>query len=51
MGKSPVTDEFPAQKASNAESVSIWWPHHVILSHTQMGLWVRIHVGIEADPC
>ena len=27
---SPVTDEFPAQKASNLENVSIWWRHHVI---------------------
>ena len=25
---SPVTGEFPAQKASNAENVSIWWRHH-----------------------
>ena len=24
----PVTGEFPAQKASNAENVSIWWRHH-----------------------
>ena len=24
-GNSPVTGEFPAQKASNAENVSIWW--------------------------
>ena len=23
-----VTGEFPAQKASNAENVSIWWRHH-----------------------
>ena len=23
-----VTGEFPAQMASNAESVSIWWRHH-----------------------
>ena len=30
-GKSPVTGEFLAQKASNAENVSIWWRHHVIL--------------------
>ena len=22
------TGEFPAQKASNAENVSIWWRHH-----------------------
>ena len=27
-GDSPVTGEFPAQKASNAENVSIWWRHH-----------------------
>ena len=27
-GKSPVTGEFPAQMASNAENVSIWWRHH-----------------------
>ena len=25
---SPVTDEFPAPRASNAENVSIWWHHH-----------------------
>ena len=27
-GNSPVTGEFPTQKASNAENVSIWWRHH-----------------------
>ena len=27
-GNSPVTGEFPAQKTSNAENVSIWWRHH-----------------------
>ena len=27
-GNSPVTGEFPAQKASNAENVSIRWRHH-----------------------
>ena len=27
-GNSPVTDEFPAQMASNAEYVSVWWRHH-----------------------
>ena len=25
---SSVTGEFPAQRASNAENVSIWWRHH-----------------------
>ena len=27
-GTSPVTAEFPAQRASNAENISIWWRHH-----------------------
>ena len=27
-GKLPVTGEFPSQRASNAENVSIWWRHH-----------------------
>ena len=29
VGNSPGTGEFPAQRASNAENVSIWWRHHV----------------------
>ena len=29
-GNSPVTGEFPAQRASNPENVSIWWLHHVL---------------------
>ena len=28
-GNSPVSGEFRAQRASNAEKVSIWWRHHV----------------------
>ena len=27
-GNSPVIGEFPAQRTSNAENVSIWWRHH-----------------------
>ena len=27
-GNSPVTGEFPAQRAIYAENVSIWWRHH-----------------------
>ena len=27
-GNSPGTGEFPTQRASNAENVSIWWRHH-----------------------
>ena len=32
MGNSPLTGEFPAQMASNAENVSIWWRHHALNS-------------------
>ena len=32
-GNWSVTGEFPTQKASNAENVSIWWRHHVITQH------------------
>ena len=37
-GTSPWTGEFPAQMASNAENVSIWWRHHVFLH----GTWIQI---------
>ena len=30
VGNSPGTGEFPAQRASYAENVSIWWRHHVL---------------------
>ena len=30
-GNSPGTSEFPAQRDSNAENVSIWWRHHALL--------------------
>ena len=35
-GNSPVTGEFPAQRASNAKNVSIWWRHYdgwICLNH------------------
>ena len=31
-GNSPEAGEFPAQMASNAENVSIWWRHHAWLT-------------------
>ena len=34
-GNSPGTGEFPAQMASDAENVSIWWRHHVLQNATQ----------------
>ena len=43
------TGEFPAQMASNAENVSIWWRHHVmvwwgITSHPFMSMILLTHV-------
>ena len=35
-GISPVTGEFPAQRARNAENVSIWWRHHAHGSFTKI---------------
>ena len=29
-GDSSMTGELPAQRASNAENVSIWWRHHAL---------------------
>ena len=37
-GNSPVTGEFPAQMASYAENVSIWWRHHDSLHF----MWLKI---------
>ena len=34
-GNSPGTGVFPAQKASNAENVSIWWRHHVTIRRSR----------------
>ena len=44
-GNLPVTGEFPAQRASNAENVSIWWRHHEmrwidLLTHWRR--WYRV---------
>ena len=37
-GDSPATGEFPAQMASNAENVSIWWRHHVHWNHSALSI-------------
>ena len=34
-GNPPVTGEFPTQRTSNAENVSIWWRHHDLGSFVQ----------------
>ena len=42
VGNSPGTSEFPAQTASNAENVSIWWRHHESgHRHTRMRVVIR----------
>ena len=47
-GNSPVTDEFPAQMASNAENVSIWWRLRVFSNSTHMNSKPsRVHVNIN----
>ena len=42
-GNSPGTGEFPAQMASNAENVPIWWRHH-----KNSKLPITAHLGGEA---
>ena len=34
VGNSPVTSEFPAQRASYAENVSILWRHHGLIDYS-----------------
>ena len=46
VGNSPETGEFPAQMASNAENISIWWRHHVLKPRKQMFL----DLGISLPP-
>ena len=47
-GNSPVTGEFPAQRASNAENVSIWWRHHMECS-SKIGLYLCKETTIMVD--
>ena len=52
-GNSPVTGAFPAQRASNAENVSIWWRHHdtdetVSRSHDRL-IWITREVIILSN--
>ena len=45
-GKPPVTDEFPSQRASNAENISISWRHHVLNNGDASSgryLWTHFH--------
>ena len=43
VGNSPVTGEFPAQMASKAENISIWWRHHATtLKNPNLGIFKGI---------
>ena len=39
-GNSPGTGEFPAQMASNAANVSIWWRHHTDVNLNPSSRWL-----------
>ena len=43
VGNSPVTRRFPAQRASNAANVSIWWRHHEINYFTPDNHYHMLH--------
>ena len=45
-GNSPVSSEFPAQRDSNAENISIWWRHHTTSHYkvkTEWGFYRLLH--------
>ena len=42
-GNSPMTGEFPAQRASNAENVSIWWRRHVHKIYFSQQQNIKLH--------
>ena len=44
-GNSPVTCDFPTQKSSYAENVSIWWRHH----YTEICMSVRVYTSIVTN--
>ena len=51
-GNSPMTGEFPAQMARNAENVSIWWRHHVsdaMLPAEEFAVTLDMFYGSEAS--
>ena len=52
-GNSTETGEFPAQTASNAENVSIWWRHYAEIMQMLQGReddFVQILTGIRDGP-
>ena len=55
-GNSPRTGEFPAQMASYAENVSIWWRHHDWTLHHRVRIlaescWLHLTTNALLLPC
>ena len=51
-GNSPGTGEFPAQMASYAENVSIWWRHHVdMTTDSLLPSWMPYSITEILSPC
>ena len=48
VGNSPGAGEFPAQRASNAENVSIWWRHHTDSNNGSSHIW---HQAMGLNQC
>ena len=51
-GNSPVAGEFPSQKASNAENVSVWWrlhANHILEIQCTYSMMIRIITVMSLD--
>ena len=46
-GNSLVTSEFPAQRASNTENVSIWWRHHASCTCQCHIIYIYIYISLH----
>ena len=53
-GNSPVTGEFPAQRASNVETISIWWHHQPFLkwgAETRISIMIGFTYTLKWESC
>ena len=46
VGNSPMTGEFPTQRASNAENIFIWWRHHDLFHWACYIHWQSVQVNV-----
>ena len=51
VGNSPWTGELPAQKASNAENISIWWRHHGDAKYGWISPFLKANKHYWICPC